>query len=345
MKRRIFALLLALLMCAVTAVSASADAYIPPANVAYYDILSAHNYNGTCSALNTFLSNFVEINLQNYSQSSPDGTAIAAILKHVELNAASFSSDVKKVTQDDGSVYMRISGSLFERRMERLFGKDIPASACPGYEDGKILVSADHFGGPIQVFASVYDCSYYEDDLYRVYFDAYFVDVDFSGWYRTAHDNLPTNKITKLGSGIALVRYAGGQTESSISTADFTLAEISMSAEGIPCGGANVPFGVETQPAATEAEDTKTPETKPVEAVTEAQTEVPTQANPLPETEPETEPEESEREEVKNKKEFDKSDNWNISISPVTLVLIILLVVLLAVLALLIVVLFIRKRK
>ena len=67
MKRRIFALTLALLLCTALTVSASADAYIPPEYSPPYDITSAHWDNGTCSALNTFLSNFVEVNLQNYT--------------------------------------------------------------------------------------------------------------------------------------------------------------------------------------------------------------------------------------------------------------------------------------
>lgn len=337
MKRRILALVLALLLCSAFAVNASADAYIPPSSSPYYDITTAHQENGTCSALNTFLSNFVEVNLQDYTESSDDSVAIAAVLKHLELNAASFSSDVKKQTMDDGSVYMRISTSIFDRRMERLFGKDIPASACPGYEDGKILVSADHFGGPIEVFASVYACNYYDLDLYQVYFDAYYVNQDFSGWYRTAHDNLPQSKITKLGSGVALVRYDGGETESSISTADFTLAEFSMDAQDIPCQGANLPYGY--VPPATEA---PTEETEPAtQAPTQPVTKIPTKIEP---TQPET-TQPAPAETIQEKELEEENSPLEGFFSLRTLVIIIILVLLLTIAALVIILIIFRKRK
>ena len=340
MKRRIFALTLALLLCTTLTVSASADAYIPPEYSPPYDITSAHWDNGTCSALNTFLSNFVEVNLQNYSAASDDSVAIAAVLKHLELNAASFSSDVKKVTLEDGSVYMRITKSVFERRMERLFGKDIPASACPGYEDGSILVSADHFGGPIQVFASVYECNEYGDDLYQVYFDAYYVNEDFSGWYRTAHDNLPTNKITLLGSGVAIVRYDGGETNNSISTADFSLEEFSLNAQHIPCGGANLPQGYE--PPVQEAP--KVEKTEPTEAPTE-DTQAPTQEVPTdaPTQLETTEPAPAETVSEKDLEDTGASAEGFFSIR--TLIILIILVIVLAVVALVIILVVFRKRK
>ena len=122
MKRKLLALVLALLLCIGTALSVSADAYVEPPYSPPYDILEAHESNGRCSPLNTFLSNFVEMGMKFYDRSTSDSDVIAFVLKHLELNAASFSSDVKKVTQDDGSVYMRITKSVFERRMERLFG-------------------------------------------------------------------------------------------------------------------------------------------------------------------------------------------------------------------------------
>lgn len=336
MKRRILALVLALLLCAAFPICASADAYIPPAYSPPYDITSAHWDNGTCSALNTFLSNFVEVNLQDYTAASDDSVTIAAVLKHLELNAASFSSDVKKVTQEDGSVYMRITKSVFERRMERLFGKEIPASACPGYEDGSILVSADHFGGPIQVFASVYECNEYGDDLYQVFFDAYYVNEDFSGWYRTAHDNLPQGKITEIGSGVALVRYDGGETVDSIATSDFSLEEFTLNADHVPCGGANLPLGYEP-PAPT----TELPKIEVTEAPVEEATETPTQEAPT--TAPAlTEAPELPAETI-SEKELEEEEPAAFSLR--LLIIIVAIVLVVAVAALVVILLVFRKRK
>lgn len=323
MKRKILALALALLLCAAMAVSASADAIILPEEVSY-DITSAHLEDGSCYALNVFLSNFVEIGLAQYDQNTPDSEMMAAILKHLEINAKFFSGDVTQVSGEDGKTYMRVSESIFNTRMQKLFGRSIPASACPGYEGGSILVSAAHFGGPIQVFASVYNCTKESDGVYRAYFDAYLVNQDFSGWHRTANRNLPAEKLTLLGKGEALVSYNGYDTVSSISTSDFSLVQWSMDAQGIPCVGANLPYGVEETEPPTEA---------PTEVPTEAPTQVSTEApDPVP-AEVVTTPELS-----------DKSFDEPAQLSTGVLILIIVLVIVVALLSLA-VVLLLRKKK
>lgn len=272
MKQKLFVLLLAVLLLSALPLSAFADAYFPPEEPVYgYDILTAHEYNGTCKALNTYLSNFVEMGLKTYYLDTPDDEVIACVLKHLELNAGYYPGDVTQVEGNDGKTYMSISEGIFNTRMARLFGRDIPASRCPGYENGKILVTADHFGGPIQVFASVNACYEVGPGQYDVYFDVYFVHTDFSGWYTTANQNLPLDNLTHRGTGNAIIRYDGGETNDSISTADFSLVEFHMDAWGIAGPGDNVPYGYE--------EETVPPET-------EAPTEMPTEEATVPQTQP-----------------------------------------------------------
>lgn len=276
MKQKLLAFLLAVLLLSALPLSAYADAYIPPDEpVDSYDILTAHESNGTCKTLNTYLSNFVEMGLETYYLDTPDQQVIACVLKHIELNAGYYHGDVTKVTGDDGKTYMALTTEIFEQRMQRLFGRDIPAEVCPGFEDGHILVTADHYGGPIQVFASVNACYEVGPDQYDVYFDVYFIHTDFSGWYTTANRNLPLDNLTHRGTGNAIIQYAGGETEESISTSDFSLIEFHMDAWGIAGAGDNVPYN--------EVEETEPPET---EAPTEPETEAPTE----PETEAPTVP-------------------------------------------------------
>ena len=275
MKRKIFALMLAVLMVATMSFSAAADAYIPPEEPVYgYNILTAHEKNGTCKPLNTFLSNFVEMGLDSYYLDTSDEVAIACVLKHIEMNAGYYTANVSSFTGDDGITYMTIRGSFFEERMQRLFGRNISAQACPGYEDGYITVSADHFGGPIQVIANVNSC-YEAGGLYEVFFDVYFIHTDFSGWYTTAYYNLPMDNLTCLGSGRAIVGYAGGQTLDTISTAHFSLVEWQMDARGIAGPGDNLPYGY--------VEETLPPETEPP---TEVSTQAPTEATNPPTEQP-----------------------------------------------------------
>lgn len=319
MKRRTVSLLLAVLILSANVLCASADAFIPPEYTGY-DITTAHTEDGNCYALNVFLSNFVEIGLEKYDETTTDSEMMAAVLKHLEINAAFFSDDVSQVNGADGKTYMRVSESIFNTRMQKLFGRSIPASNCPGYEDGSILVSAAHFGGPIQVFASVYRCEKESDGIYRAYFDAYFVNQDFSGWHRTANRNLPAEKLTLLGKGEALVSYTAYDTLSSIASSSFSLVELSLDAQGIPCAGANLPYGVE--------------ETEPP---TEAPTEAPTEPETVPQTQQETEPVQTTPE-----KDFSESPDSGTGAGPLTLIIVLVLVV--AILALVIILLLIKKK-
>lgn len=280
MKRKIFALALAFLMAALLPMSVLADAYIPPEEPVYlYDIRTAHESNGSCKPLNTFLSNFVEMGLEEYYLDTPDEEVIACVLKHIELNAGYYHGDVTKITKDDGKTYMALTTEIFQQRVQRLFGRDISAQECPGFDSGHITVTADHFGGPIDVIASVNSCYWQGGDLYEVFFDVYFIHTDFSGWYNTAYYNLPQDNLTHRGTGRAIISYAGGQTLESISTSDFSLVEWQMDAWGIAGPGDNLPYGYveETLPPETEA---------PTEAPTQAPTEAPTQPEPITETEP-----------------------------------------------------------
>ena len=276
-KRKIFTLILAVLMLlAALPIYAAADAYIPPEEkVYYYNILTAHEHNGTCKPLNTFLSNFVEMGMDEYYLDTPDEDVIACVLKHIELNAKYYSG-VSKSTMDDGKTYMTLTQDLFNDRVQHLFGRNISAQDCPGFDAKRITVTADHYGGPIEVIANVNSCYEAGPGLYEVFFDVYYVHTDFSGWYTTAYYNLPLDNLTHRGTGRAIISYAGGQTTASISTAHFSLVEWQMDAWGIVGPGDNVPYGY--------VEETLPPETDPpTEAPTEAET-------APPETEAPTQP-------------------------------------------------------
>ena len=269
MKRKMFTLILAVLML-VTALPlyAAADAYIPPEETVYlYDIRTAHEQNGTCKPLNTFLSNFVEMGMKEYYLDTPDEEVIACVLKHIELNANYYHGNINQITKDDGKTYMTFTQELFNDRMQHLFGRSIPAQNCPGFDSKHITVTADHYGGPIDVIASVNSCYEAGNGLYEVFFDVYYIHTDFSGWYTTAYYNLPTDNLTHRGTGRAIVAYAGGQTLDSISTSHFSLVEWQMDAWGIAGPGDNLPYGYveETLPPETEAPteaETAPPETE-----------------------------------------------------------------------------------
>ena len=329
MKRKLVALLLALALFAAIPFTAAADAYIPPEPVEGFDMNYAYMENGNCKALNTFLSNFVEMGLAEFSPETYDDELFPAVLKHMELNARYYPKYVKKLTKD-GDPYMQISGSHFEERMEHLFGRTVSASQCPGYEDGKIVVSADQYDGPIRGFASVYGCYPAGENLWEVYFEPFRIDTDFSGWYTTAYSNLPWDKITSLGNGYALVQYTGGKTYKSISTSDFTLIEFAMDAENIPCMGANLPY------------DYAEPTEAPTEAPTDAPTEAPTET--IPDTPSVPDPTEAKRPSESKPVNKPEKEPEEAGID-ITMVLVIILVAAVVLLALVIVIGLLTRKK
>lgn len=307
-------------------ICANADMWLPPDEDYNMAVVEMAFTNNACGGINTFLSNYVEADLSYFDSTASDATAIAKTIKHLELNANLFGDKISRFIGDDGQAYMRVSGSLLEERVRLLFNRYIDATEHAGYSDGDVIVSADNYGGPIQVFASATDTSYVGDRTYVVYFDVYKVTGSFSNWYRTCFLNLPEEGLQYLGSGSAKVRYNGDNDATEFYSTDFTLKVFKMEVEGIPCTEPNLPYITEepTVPA-TEAptEPVQTIETEPAVQETESQDTV------------QTEPVEEDQQEGSENK--DKGD--------LKLVILVLLVISCSVLAFLIVLLVFKRRK
>lgn len=284
---RILAMVLALILAAAFPLAAAADAWIPPDNNMNYALMESVYNEDACRALNAFVSNYVEANLKEFSEDSPDSTVIAATLKHLELNAGLFGSDVTRFTGDDGETYMKVSAAIFEERAKKLFGRSISAGDCPGYEDGYIMVSAENFGGPIRVFGSVAYCNYIGNGIYDLQFTVYYVDQGVTDEYSVPYYEVSDRGYRELGSGYA-VFYFNDTEKTTFRSSDFQLLDLSMDAEGIPCTNENLPMAREdTHSGATEPTDTEI-ETEP--ETTEAPSEhVPVQTEPQPTETPATE--------------------------------------------------------
>lgn len=295
MGKRILMLVLALVLAAACPLTVAADVWIPPDNNVNYILMESPYNDGVCRTLNAFVSNYVEANLKEFDEDSPDSTAIAATLKHLELNEGLFGSDVTKINGEDGKTYMKVSASIFEERARKLFGRRISASSCPGYEDGFIYVSAANFGGPIRVFGSVSFCNYIGNGVYDLQFTVYYVSRGVTDEYDVPFYEVSDRGYQELGTGYA-VFYFNDPDKTSFRTSDLQLLSLTMDAEGIPCGDANLPMPradqssgatetppEESQPVQTEPEQTEPEQTEPEPTESES-------TKPEP-TEKETEPE------------------------------------------------------
>ena len=286
MWKRMLTMALALLLAAAFPMHVAADVWIPPDDNVNENLLYSIYSEKDCLALNAFVSNYVEANLREFNSSTTDSVAIAATLKHLELNEGLFGDQVTGFTGDDGVYYMQVAGSVFEDRMWKLFARDISARECPGYEDGFIYVTAENFGGPIRVFGSVEYINYIGNGVYDLSFRVYYAPNGVSDEYSTPYMDIYDRGYRELGTGYA-VFYFNDTAKTSFRSADFRLMDFYMDAEGIPCTAPNRPMERKSQSSQSTEE--------PTEAPTEAPTQPPATEPEVTQTQPvQTEPEPTE---------------------------------------------------
>ena len=191
--KKLIALSLAFLLCTGLIFSASADAWFPAEDEVNEHLEQSIYHDGDCYALNVFLSNYAETQLDYYAQGSNLGDAYKALLKHFELNPTAYKEGiVTSFVGSDGKTYMKVDADKFEDRMNDLFDVQVVSESCDSYQDGYMVVSAENFGAPLKVYASATSCSVMSPNLYLVYFDIYRYDGNVSKMYSIANDNLPT---------------------------------------------------------------------------------------------------------------------------------------------------------
>ena len=276
--RNITALVLLLCLAVMLPMTARADAWIPPDNNYNEDLMYFMLYGGNCYGFNAFLSNYAEANVRFFDADSSDEEAMQHLLKHIELNAKLFGSQVSQFTGEDGKPYMRVAESLLQTRMQALFGRTVDFTTHPGYQDGTVVVSAEHYDGPIEDFATANHIDYLGDGVYIVYFQVFKVTGTLDNWYGTYYYELPDDQVKELGTGTATFYYVGSDENTNYRSTDFALISFSMDARGIGCTTPNVPYGA-AEPTIPETEaptETTAPAmetTEPTAAVTEAETE------------------------------------------------------------------------
>lgn len=290
--KRILTLVLALLIAAAFPVSAAADAWIPPDDLTNEHILSMVYNNGDCRALNAFVSNYVEANLPEFESGTSDDVAIAATLKHFELNPGLFPDDVSSFVGEDGKTYMKITANRFEARAKALFSRNISASASPGYEDGYITVTAENYGATIRVFGSMRYCVYLGDGLYSGEFDVFYVPGGVTDEYGICYNKIVERGYKTLGSGTVQF-FFDNPTQTSFRSSDFQLVWFTMDVTEIPYTNANLPMAQSAQSGSFEEETTEPEETEtlPPDASSSSSEETEEPAATEPEvTQEETEP-------------------------------------------------------
>lgn len=239
--KKIVTLLLALLLCAMLALPAFADAWIPPTDDGQWNkaLTSLPEDGNTCEPLNRFLSRFAETNLTDFREESSEQEAIRAVLKDLELHPD--DSTVVCETDGAGVTYLRIPGEAFESRALTVLDRELHAEDCPGYRDGDIYVTADSFDAPPKVFAHAVWCEYIADGTYYVYFEVYAAEDSVEDCYTLSYP-ADAEGIRQLGTGTATFLYAGDPETTVFESNDFQLDTFHMEAEDIPYTDENLPY-------------------------------------------------------------------------------------------------------
>ncbi|MBQ3426970.1 MAG: hypothetical protein IJH37_07500 [Clostridia bacterium] len=234
------AVILSVMISLISTVTALADAWVPPDDK-YNDALMSCPYEDeACRGLNTFLSNYAEANVYYYGSDSPDSVVIAGVLKHIELNGKAEETFVS----DTGTKYMAVNASVFEEACNRYFGRSISASSCPGYSNGRIVVSASNYKAPIKIFASSVYCRYDGNYQYLVSFEVFQCNGNAQDYYGIARNNLPPS-VTKVGEGECEMAFSGTQT--TFKSSDFKLKTIKLTNNSPQATDENTPYVVQYQ--------------------------------------------------------------------------------------------------
>lgn len=255
--KKIVALALLLALFAALCPTAGADAWIPPEEY-NHALVASPKEDGACYALNVFISNYAEMGRDAWAGKSPDNVCIEGLLKHFELNPGVYPDDVFSHTAEDGTRYMAVSEEKFEKRMEDLFGRRVSAREHPGYHDGYIWVTAENYGAPITIYASVTDCFADSKNYYTVAFTIYnCTDSSFTNRYGTSYYNLPENHGEKIASGIACFYYWGPTDATTFHAYEFELDYYRLNETGVPFPYSNPNVPAHSPVRSTEAPDTQ----------------------------------------------------------------------------------------
>ena len=113
MKKLLTVLIILSLFISMLSLYIRADDWHSPDEFSNY-FVAKQTYDDAYS-INVFLSNYTEANVINFNSNTSDSVVVNAMLKHFELNAAAYSSNVSVFDSSYGK-YMSINGSYFEKR-------------------------------------------------------------------------------------------------------------------------------------------------------------------------------------------------------------------------------------
>ncbi len=252
--KRLACLLLALTLASAltAAVSASAPA------------LQSSN---TPRTISLFLSNFIETGLTKYNSSVADASVAAAVLKHIEINAAQFTDGVTVRKDTNGQQYMQVSAEKFRQRARDLFARSLQASACPGYANGVITVTADGANAPVNILATPDSAPVLlQNGYYTVTFTVFSITSGSPSALYGYTSDVSADRAKAVATGQCVFDYTGDANAKELNSYDFTVVSYETMGSFSPVTGVfgdNLPYtpgaASTTLPSYTEQPSTTLP--------------------------------------------------------------------------------------
>ena len=259
--KKLFALCLALVLCAALTAPVFADVWIPPTDDGgYNEALTELPQSGEAAEpLNVFLSNYVSAGLTDFDAYADDETVARIALKYLEQHPDLYPGGVTAYTAADGTACMYIDADTFARCCKALFGRSIRAESCPGYADGGIYVTAPDFGAPVQRVALAEFVEYLGAGSYHVYFRVYEIEGDVDNPYALT-DPDETEGLRDAGYGAVELTLCTDPDATEFDVSDFSLdslfcdTDLPAVAENLPAEPMEVPVVAAPAVPSTEPE-------------------------------------------------------------------------------------------
>ena len=214
--------------------------------IAVFASATALQSSDTPRTLSLFLSNFIETGLTNYSDSVSDASVAAAVLKHIEINAAQFSDGVSVRKDANGQQYMQVSAERFQERARDMFARSIKASACPGYANGMITVTADGANAPVNVLATPDNAPVLtQNGYYTVTFTVFSITGGSPSALYGYTSDVSADRAKAVATGQCVFDYTGDAVATELNSYDFTVISYQTMGSFSPVTGVfgdNLPY-------------------------------------------------------------------------------------------------------
>ena len=236
--KRLLCAMLSILLISVISIPAFADGWIPSSAIYDKKILRLLDTTNGRKAMNLFLSNFSEANVDQYGsvESVPSMYKVDFLYKHFELNASLYGDVV--IENNGNSIIMIIPQATFEKTAKKLLGLEItpeydnPADG-KGYENGYFHVTANQVNSPKKVLSIASKIEYYGypgKELYTVNFAIYkAVSIKDSFYSFSSKEAANNPSLKRIGDGTADFIYIGGTGSSAFELSGYSLKQFDKS--------------------------------------------------------------------------------------------------------------------